>query len=80
MALIRSATRRADWVVLLRIGAGGAVLALTLIGGMRPLILVAAIAAIVVLEAAFELRRAPAEPARARPALPHEVGRRRGAN
>jgi hypothetical protein len=54
------------------------VLALTLVGGMRPLILVALIAALVVLEAAVDLRGAPAEPARSRPLLPHEVARRRG--
>ena len=78
MALIRSATRRPDWVAGLRLATGGAVLAVALIGGMRPLVLVAAIAAIVVLEAVMDLRGAPADPARVRPLLPHEVARPRG--
>jgi low temperature requirement protein LtrA len=78
MALIRSATRRPDWVAGLRLATGAAVLAVALIGGVRPLILVAAIAALVVLEAAVDLRRAPAELGRPRPLLPHEAARRRG--
>ena len=78
MALIRGATRLADWVVGLRVAAGGAVLALTLIGGVRPLILVAIVALVMALEAAWELSRAPAGPVRARPRLPHEAARPRG--
>jgi low temperature requirement protein LtrA len=78
MALIRSATRRWDWVVGLRLATGGVVLVLSLIGGIGPLPLVAAVAAIVVAEVAFELHRAPAEPARSRPRLPHELRRPRG--
>ena len=78
MALIRGATRRADWVVALRVGTGGAALAVTLIGELRPLLLVAAVAALVVLETVIELRGAPAGPLRERPVLPHEIARRRG--
>jgi low temperature requirement protein LtrA len=78
MALIRGATRRADWVVGLRVAVAGAVLAVTLIGGIRPLIAVAIVAVLMALEAAWELSRAPAEPARARPRLPHETARPRG--
>jgi low temperature requirement protein LtrA len=78
MALIRSATRRWDWVVGLRLATGGVVLVLSLVGGIGPLPLVAAITAIVVAEVAFELHRAPAEAARSRPRLPHELRRPRG--
>jgi low temperature requirement protein LtrA len=78
MALIRGATRRADWVVGLRLATAGALLAAALIGHMAPTVLVAVTAALVAGEVAFELHRAPAEPARPRPRLPHELGRPRG--
>jgi low temperature requirement protein LtrA len=72
MALIRGATRHADWVVGLRLASGAVVLAVSLAGEVGPLALVAIVALLVVCEVAFELHRAPPEPARARPRLPHE--------
>jgi hypothetical protein len=55
------------WVVGLRLATGAVLLALSLVDGIAPLVLAAAIAAVVVAEVAFELQRAPAEPAQAAP-------------
>jgi low temperature requirement protein LtrA len=78
MALIRGATRHTDWVVRLRLATGAIVLAVSLVGGIAPLALVAIIAVLIVSEVSFELHREPAEPARSRPRLPHELRRPRG--
>lgn len=60
MAAIRSATRRADWIVAMRLGVAGAVLAVGITGlGLQPLGFVMLIAALLVGEAAVELTRAP---------------------
>jgi len=72
MAVIRRVTRAWDWVVLMRLAVAGAILALAG-GGLAPLILVAIVSALLIGEAAIELRRAP-PPERGRPphALPFE--------
>jgi len=60
LAAIRRANRGADWVVSMRLGIAGAVLALAIAGlGLGPLSFVALVAVLLVGKAAVELTRAP---------------------
>ena len=77
MALIRAATRRTDWVVLLRAGTAALLLVLIAVPIAAAPLLAALVAALMIGEAAVELTAAPAPERRARPLLPHERPRRR---
>jgi low temperature requirement protein LtrA len=77
MALIRGATRRVDWIVVLRLAAAGVVLGPAFLDGLAPLAFAGLVALIMAAECAVDLIGFPPEPGLPKPALPHEVGRRR---
>ena len=74
MSAIRAATRRADWVVALRLATAAVTLGISAIGGISPLALVATCTCLLIGEALIELAGAPA-PSGERPSsrLPHEI-------
>jgi low temperature requirement protein LtrA len=80
MGLIRAATRRPDWVVVMRVGVAGALLVSALASaGISPVAFTAASTTLLVVEALVELWRAPAfDSERARFTMPHELRRARG--
>lgn len=67
MGAIRAATRRLDWVAIMRMAVAAATVALALAGlGLGPLLFVAVLALLLVAEAAVELTRAVPDLARGR--------------
>jgi low temperature requirement protein LtrA len=77
MAAIRAATRRLDPIVGLRLAAAATMLMLSLLGGLSPLWFALLVALVVAGECALDLIVSPPEPGRAKPTLPHAIGRRR---